>query len=184
VRIFKRQQDYADRSRSGVNRSAVDAFNERVIQQTINRSGAVDMQPYVDANLKDNRFNKVDWVLKQDGKTIGYAESKVRQNARFPLWLNLRKVSALYELRAKHRSDDLYLSFYWGIIDLDGNDKIYRLRLWSPDYKYDLSKCKVVWGGTRSKVKSNVDQEWVFEIPKSDLTEIDNTLYLPVYPNE
>jgi len=181
MQIFKRQPDYVARSHQGINRSDIDAFNENVIKSVYEKHPQINFEVFNDSSLVDNRFNKIDWVVTSNSRVIGYAESKVRQNYFFPLWLSMSKATALLDQRAKHRHDDLHLNFYWGIVDTRyGNDCIYMLRLWSPTYRYDLSKCKLVWGGTRKKVKSNADQEWCFEIPKQDLIKIPERFYAPI----
>jgi hypothetical protein len=189
MKIFKRQPNYADRSvQNQPNRSLVDAFNEKVIKETMQRYFSsfyenLFIGEYVDKNLVDNRYNKVDWCLSLDSEIFGYAESKTRQNYIFPLWLSMSKAAALLDKRAKHRDDNLRLFFIWGIIGKDDDDSIYYLNLHSPklnNNRYDLSKCNLVWGGTSKKVKSNADNEWCFEIPQKDLVRVDEAYYVEI----
>lgn len=193
MKIFKRQSDYAERSvRHMPNRSEIDAFNEKVIQDTLQRYlnhhyDKIQIDEYVDQNLVDNKFNKVDWCLKYTDQTnngiFGYAESKTRQNYYFPLWLSMSKATALFDQRAKHGNDNLRLLFVWGIIGQNNDDSIYYLILHSPklvNSRYNLSKCNLVWAGTSKKVKSNADQEWCFEIPQKDLVKIDEAFYVEI----
>lgn len=193
MKIFKRQADYADRSvKYKSNRSEIDAFNELVVQQTFERyinQNKYDFEiiQYIDTNLVNNYYNKVDWqIIKRNLEwidVIGYAESKTRQNWRFPLYLSMSKAAALLDQRAKHVDDNIRLLFLWGLCGTKNNDAIFYLNLWSPKLKsnrYDLSKCNLVWAGTSRKVKSNCDQEWCFEIPFKDLTHIDESYYVEI----
>jgi hypothetical protein len=193
MKIFKRQADYADRSvKYKPNRSEIDSFNELVVQQTFERyinQNEYDFEiiQYIDTNLVNNHYNKVDWqIIKRNLEwidVIGYAESKTRQNWRFPLYLSMSKAAALLDQRAKHVDDNMRLLFIWGLCGTENNDAIFYLNLWSPKLKnnrYDLSKCNLVWAGTSQKVKSNCDQEWCFEIPFKDLTHIDESYYVEI----
>lgn len=193
MKIFKRQADFADRSvKHKSNRSEVDAFNEVVVKETFQRfvnqgHGNLQVNKYIDSNLVDNQYNKVDWQITKKhfiaSKVIGYAESKTRQNWRYPLYLSMSKAAALLDQRAKHYKDDLRLVFLWGLIGENNDDSICFLNLWSPklkDNRYDLTGCRLVWAGTSKKVKSNCDQEWCFEIPARDLIYINEKFYVEI----